>query len=446
MKKILLAFSLSLIGIQSIAQWADNGTNSSTTDLINITPNSPGVELTITQSATTTAEYPTNTSRGDIIQALKSSNNIMEFGVSKKSNDRRAWILSRHSDISGNYGMHYSTLHLQPDIGDNSQYRGVAIGYNAGTHLNNGTHLAVDGKVGIGTASPYYDLEVTGSIGAAGSRFNIAQGVINQNSTIENWGSASDGGGFVFNHDGRSLPTGVNQEFFRDLSIYNGKGGIIGFFDGSSGNVGIGTTSATEKLSIENGNIKIDNVDGKGIKIYQGDSHRFGQLILLQGSGTGNGTPNTLLLEAGNTYGTSFGQRILFKTAGTDRFVIEHDGNVGIGTTTPESKLAVNGQIRATEVKVLTDVNSVPDYVFESDYKLRTLKETKDYIAENKHLPEIPSAAEIGENGIDLGDMNMRLLKKIEELTLYQIDLMEKLEKQSSRLLEVEKELQTLKK
>ncbi len=112
-------------------------------------------------------------------------------------------------------------------------------------------------------------------------------------------------------------------------------------------------------------------------------------------------------------------------------------GNVGIGTTTPKSKLAVNGQIRATEVKVLADVNSVPDYVFESDYDLRTLKETKEYIAQNKHLPEIPSATEIGENGIDLGDMNMRLLKKIEELTLYQIELMEEMEAMKKELQEL---------
>lgn len=113
------------------------------------------------------------------------------------------------------------------------------------------------------------------------------------------------------------------------------------------------------------------------------------------------------------------------------------NGFVGIGTIDPKSRLSVNGQIRATEVKVLA-VISVPDYVFEPGYELRTLKETKEYITKNKHLPEIPSATEIGENGIDLGDMNMRLLKKIEELTLYQIELMEKLEKQQKRIEKLE--------
>lgn len=117
----------------------------------------------------------------------------------------------------------------------------------------------------------------------------------------------------------------------------------------------------------------------------------------------------------------------------TTRMLIKSNGNIGIGTTDPKSKLAVNGQIRATEVKVLADI-SVPDYVFAPDYDLRSLKDTKKYIEENSHLPEIPSAAEIGENGIDLGDMNMRLLKKIEELTLHQIDLLEKLEQQHKQL------------
>lgn len=119
------------------------------------------------------------------------------------------------------------------------------------------------------------------------------------------------------------------------------------------------------------------------------------------------------------------------------RMFINHLGDVGIGTVDPRSRLSVEGQIRATEVKILADI-SVPDYVFESSYCLPTLQEVKSYVLVNKHLPEIPSAAEIDKNGIDLGDMNMRLLKKVEELTLYQIELMEELES-------IKKELDNLK-
>jgi hypothetical protein len=96
-------------------------------------------------------------------------------------------------------------------------------------------------------------------------------------------------------------------------------------------------------------------------------------------------------------------------------------GNVGIGTNTPKEKLSVNGKIRAHEVKVETA--NWPDYVFSPSYKLPDLKETEKFIKANNHLPDIPSAAEVEKEGVNLGEMNARLLKKIEELTLYLIEL-----------------------
>lgn len=93
-------------------------------------------------------------------------------------------------------------------------------------------------------------------------------------------------------------------------------------------------------------------------------------------------------------------------------------GNVGIGVDLPTEKLEVNGQIHAREVKV--DVNfPAPDYVFHEDYDLKTPEEIQNYIDKHGHLPNIPSAKEIEANGIELGLMNMKLLEKIEELTLY---------------------------
>ncbi|WP_421898643.1 hypothetical protein [Marinoscillum sp.] len=114
-----------------------------------------------------------------------------------------------------------------------------------------------------------------------------------------------------------------------------------------------------------------------------------------------------------------------------------YDGKVGIGTTIPDAKLTVDGNIHATEVKVDLLIPG-PDYVFDEDYELLSLSATKSYIKENKHLPEIPSAMVMKENGIDLGDMNIKLLKKIEELTLHLIEQNERVEK-------LEKEIYTLK-
>lgn len=96
------------------------------------------------------------------------------------------------------------------------------------------------------------------------------------------------------------------------------------------------------------------------------------------------------------------------------------DGNVGIGTASPTSKLSVNGNIRAKEIKV-ENINW-PDYVFSEDHQLRSLKDIESYIQEHRRLPEIPSAEKVKEDGFDLGEMNAKLLKKIEELTLYLIE------------------------
>lgn len=99
------------------------------------------------------------------------------------------------------------------------------------------------------------------------------------------------------------------------------------------------------------------------------------------------------------------------------------DGFVGIGTTNPDAKLSVKGQVHAQEVKVDIIGSVAPDYVFAEGYKLPSLDEVKAYIDKHQHLPEVPSAKELEANGINVGEMNLLLLRKIEELTLYVIDL-----------------------
>ncbi|WP_316834533.1 hypothetical protein [Pedobacter nutrimenti] len=102
-------------------------------------------------------------------------------------------------------------------------------------------------------------------------------------------------------------------------------------------------------------------------------------------------------------------------------FAVNRNGYVGIGTDTPRERLSVNGNIRAKELKI--EAANWPDYVFEKDYQLPTLEQTEKHIQEKGHLPGIPSAAEVKAEGIEVGDMNAKLLKKIEELTLYLIEL-----------------------
>lgn len=89
-------------------------------------------------------------------------------------------------------------------------------------------------------------------------------------------------------------------------------------------------------------------------------------------------------------------------------------GNVGIGTESPQEKLSVNGKIRAKEVKVETA--NLPDYVFDQDYKILGLQELEANIKVNKHLPEIPSAPTVAKEGIELGNINKLLLKRLRSI------------------------------
>lgn len=97
-----------------------------------------------------------------------------------------------------------------------------------------------------------------------------------------------------------------------------------------------------------------------------------------------------------------------------------NSGNVGIGTTTPENKLDVNGTIRAKEVIVETNWS---DFVFADEYKLRSLSEVEEHINQHGHLPDVPSAESIQSEGLSVGESQTIMMQKIEELTLYVIEL-----------------------
>jgi hypothetical protein len=108
----------------------------------------------------------------------------------------------------------------------------------------------------------------------------------------------------------------------------------------------------------------------------------------------------------------------------TVRMLIDSSGNVGIGTTAPQYKLAVNGTIGAKEVVVIG--TGWADYVFRPGYRLRPLSEVRDYIRQNHHLPDIPSESEVRTSGVGVGEMQAKLLAKVEELTLHLIQMEER--------------------
>jgi hypothetical protein len=191
----------------------------------------------------------------------------------------------------------------------------------------------------------------------------------------------------------------------------------------AAGNVGIGTATPNFKLQVV------------GRLGFQADS---------------NGTAGTWLVGTDGVQSAFLGQTDFSGNSpvgiyhnGNWRFVVNNAGKVGINTLTPDAELAVNGTIHTREVKV--DLTGWPDYVFEKDYKLMSLEETKAYIDANKHLPEVPSAKEMEKNGVNLGEMNLLLLKKVEELTLYSIEQNQKLNNQQSLIQKLITELDQLK-
>jgi hypothetical protein len=139
---------------------------------------------------------------------------------------------------------------------------------------------------------------------------------------------------------------------------------------------------------------------------------------------TGTASSNSFVRKTGDSVGLVAGGLVV----GTSQLVVLANGNVGIGTANPTNQLAVNGSIKAREV--IVTANNWPDYVFDPAYRLAPLRDVQAFIAENGHLPGVPSAAKVAQDGVPLGELGATLLRKIEELTLHQIAL----EQENARL------------
>jgi hypothetical protein len=303
--------------------------------------------------------------------------------------------------------------------------------------------VRTDGKVGIGTTNPKAVLDVGKFIPneALGTVFGRLQE-----------GNTSGDGTYLGVKGYDTQPAKYNGKSFSIVhNFYGNTNNSINFFRGGSvtggfltfntnnnsekmringnGNVGIGTTNPLGKLDIKLGGwgniprvLFKQTSDNPSIRLYRPT-----------GSGTGI---YAWWIENRGGQGLTFKYGTNSVTTGNEsvasKFTIINNGNVGIGTTNPDSKLSVNGKIHAREVKV--DLIGWSDFVFEKEYNLPTLKQVENHIKEKGHLQDIPSAKEVAKNGIFLGEMNAKLLQKIEELTLYTIDQEKKLNNQSLML------------
>lgn len=291
-----------------------------------------------------------------------------------------------------------------------STYQGgfITIETNDGTEK---MRIGADGKVGIGTTAPADALHVIGAISAKTSATATNNGI-----TI-NAGSDIGSGLKTVNR----LRYGGNDENAAYFTIQGpGETDMITI---NNGNVGIGITTPAAKFHVNgpanfNGSVTSTRSDISG-----------GFLSLINTGKTATGTAKIWnIMNMTGSYGNSL-QFWAYDNTGcsggmcANRFTILDNGNVGIGTSDPGVyKLAVNGTAIFTKVIVKPYANW-PDYVFDKDYKLPSLNEVESFIRQNKHLPDVPSAKDVAANGIDLGDNQVLLLKKVEELTLYLIEM-----------------------
>jgi len=295
------------------------------------------------------------------------------------------------------------------------------------TTSGNNIYNANTGNVGIGTTAPDTRFHIKSNnvtFPWAGPLRIEAQSNSNMISMNHNgsWGTVWVGSG--------NSSTGP----WTPLYFYTGGNLTMTMNNDGSVGIGTGTNAPLSKLSVTDGDIRINaTTTNRGIILDAVSTVNLASLISMKRDNTnrwtfgttGNSGADDFFFNRFSNTGAYLGTPFVFRRATGNSVFLE--GNVAIGTNLDNNpngyKLAVNGKIGAKEVQVENTSSTWADYVFEKDYALRSLDEVESFIKENKHLPEIPSAEEVKENGHKLGEMDVLLLKKVEELTLYMIEL-----------------------
>lgn len=347
---------------------------------------------------------------------------------------------------------------------------GAAVNDVAGSNIswNWSVNVLSNGNVGIGTSSPQGIFQVGNGI----NKFNIGnlENDSECNGSYIGFNAAKSTTGWLFNSDGNNnggaiimvakngklkfivkgdtgtgdvlgsddcatTGTGSNNETLNNAQILSKTKMVIA----SNGNVGIGTEYPEDKLQVGTNSTKVVLGKASGHDLGYGTGYLGFNLSRNSNGGAASWRTGADGAHDGGSviYGDVFGS-IRFSTvptAGTTgqlpvadatirentRLFIDKDGNIGIGTEKVDGfKLSVDGFVRAR--KVVVNVDTWFDFVFDENYKLKTLSEVEKYIVQNKHLPDVPSEKEVLTDGIDLGKMNAILLQKVEELTLYMIE------------------------
>jgi hypothetical protein len=330
--------------------------------------------------------------------------------------------------IADNMGNHTATQNIKLNdhwLSNDADNEGIKINHNGDVYIS--------GNLSVGVASPLGKVHITSNnvpdkqVLLVGNNPQQGEGLAFYNTcdNEHNWIRGEIGFGYKPTPSSWEVTSSYNYGGIR----FGGNG--IRFIAGTptdgttpkevaiidnSGNVGIGIIQPLSKLHLYDASsnpvvVKVENITGNlrsGVDGVHGIINSSQDLLI-------NYATNKNVVVGGEQGGD-------FSTL-NNTYLALNDGKVGIGTTSIplDYKLAVDGKIICKKLKVVDDINGA-DFVFEPNYNILSIEELEKYIKKYKHFPDIPSAEEMKNSGIDLGEMNILLLKKIEELTLYIID------------------------
>ena len=275
----------------------------------------------------------------------------------------------------------------------------VSIGYHVNPALQE-NNLVVQGRVGVGTFSPSVEMEVVGKLKT--TQLQILDGHLN---------------GYILQCDNEGNASWINPT---ELNVGGWLQLANNVYVEGTRFVGIGTSTPTQPLDVV-GNIKLsgDIFGGRTsewppLRIFAGTNENDGAYMLMSSNANQNGSIKFFARGAGGC--------VEFFNAERQIMSVRDNGNVYIGDPNNQSDLMVYGEIKAHLVRVTTDIPWF-DYVFDKDYQLMPLHQLEAFVNEHHHLPDMPTEQEVHEEGLDIAQMNALLLKKVEELTLYVIEL-----------------------
>ncbi|WP_448698220.1 hypothetical protein ACFGVR_15485 [Mucilaginibacter sp. AW1-3] len=275
-------------------------------------------------------------------------------------------------------------------------------------------------KIGIGLITPSAKLHLQEDGGYGATALKLT----NRNNT-QTFGVAID----------------VNAVDDGRFMIYNVNNNTPNFVIDNAGNVGVGTESPLSLFQVEDGVSKASIGKAGGSQALNWGTSYLGFNASRVGS-----APNFSWLTNGDNNNNGGG--VIYSSVFGDMYFATVPTTGATGQTLFDADIAghialkishTDGAVYAKQVYVQT--SGFPDYVFKKDYKLMPLAQVKSYIDQNHHLPDMPAAAVVEKDGINLGEMNKLLTKKLEELTLYLLQKDEQLKTQEARLRKVEARL-----